>query len=244
MDQTSYLFPQIAFLNPRKHPLFELLTKLLYFGRSPDTSNYVDLKPLFVTPALSGFLVTTPDNSLALTGGKFFLASRWRRPERLRLICYRSLSAKTPALQIQRLCGLPGDVVQIKAGILHINGLNADKTLQLMHIFKVHLKDKDTIHYDPRQAYTVPPYSDILYITLTDTYAGDQPAVCEKYLLPPGLRDDTIFSVYRKNWNRDNFGPVKIPAGKWFVLGDNRGKAIDSRHLGFVDSSKFIGGIL
>jgi signal peptidase I len=40
---------------------------------------------------------------------------------------------------------------------------------------------------------------------------------------------------------RDNFGPVTVPSGSFFVIGDNRDESYDSRFWGFVEQTRIKG---
>jgi signal peptidase I len=50
--------------------------------------------------------------------------------------------------------------------------------------------------------------------------------------------------LYHRKWNKDNFGPLKIPSGKVFVLGDNRDNSEDSRYIGLIDKTAIKGVVI
>lgn len=62
-------------------------------------------------------------------------------------------------------------------------------------------------------------------------------------VLPPDYSENGIFpSGY--GFNKDNYGPIRIPEGHLFFLGDNRDNSIDSRYRGVIPRRNVVGKAL
>lgn len=68
--------------------------------------------------------------------------------------------------------------------------------------------------------------------TKLDHYRYTENMICIKHSI---IVTPQYPSVHR------SFGPVTIPEGKYFMMGDNRDNSEDSRYFGFIDRSQIIG---
>jgi signal peptidase I len=78
--------------------------------------------------------------------------------------------------------------------------------------------------------------------------AGDTIEIRDKKIFLNGLPYRDKYGVYTDEFifpvasqPRDNFGPVTVPKGKIFCMGDNRDQSYDSRFWGFVDLKDVLG---
>jgi len=116
---------------------------------------------------------------------------------------------------IKRCVGLPGDRVQMRKGVLYINGVAA--TLE---------QTGDYLMDDPRnpgEVRVIPQYIETLPNGVTHKILKDKP-------FGEGPFDDTPEFI--------------VPPGHYFMMGDNRDHSWDSRAMkpiGFVSAEKLIG---
>lgn len=116
---------------------------------------------------------------------------------------------------IKRVIGLPGDRIELRGGIVILNGVPVKRAPMRQVLIRV---DANA------------PCSDPGYFGLRVTKAGGQqfcqmPIVRET--LPNGRNYDTV--DLRNDSQGDDFGPLTIAQGHVFLMGDNRDNSSDSR---------------
>ena len=130
---------------------------------------------------------------------------------------------------IKRVVGMPGDTVQMRSGVLYINGAEVPQVPdgQFSEIFERQGPQGGTpTCLDPRTTF------------------GEE-CLKDKYIatLPNGKQHSVLDAG---NFRLDNTGTHTVPAGHYYFVGDNRDNSTDSRvaqpqGVGFVPYENLIG---
>lgn len=160
-----------------------------------------------------------------------FIEGRWLegQPERGDVVVFKH--PVTNADFIKRLVGLPGDKVQMKAGVLYLNG--AEVKQEPAGTFEEIYDQQGPMRNLPR----------------CENGPIGQGDVCKKTrsreILPEGPTHDVL--NIDTNGPGDNTDVFTVPEGHYFFMGDNRDNSMDSRFaqaaggVGFVPADRLIG---
>jgi signal peptidase I len=121
---------------------------------------------------------------------------------------------------IKRVIGLPGDVVAYQDKQLTINGKPVPQTPQPDYF------DEERIGYAKQ---------------FTQDLFGRKNNILNNPAVPPFVIGAEDFP-YRDNCQYNDRGVIcKVPAGNYFMMGDNRDNSADSRYWGFVPDANIVG---
>lgn len=204
---------------------------------------------------LRSYVCPSGANEPGIKTGSYIFGSTLKKPKRGDFILFERKGHDyeyANGLMIFRLCGLPGDQVQLKNGVLYINGSNADSGRNLYNHYMVTrpadvaLVKKLASADAPEAIFTIAVDfgGDSLVANLTSKYIEQNRLQCKRFTDHNTEAAKSIAKLWDAPWTMDNFGPVTVPKDSFFVLGDNRQNAYDSRFTGFVAKSSFKGTLL
>ena len=185
------------------------------------------------------FVCPSRANEPNISAGAHLFATNMKQPALYDFICFAAINAeKTKGeLLIYRLCAKGGDTVQIKDGVLTVNGIKTDKKIQLYGQFVLTRGDYAKLKTIDKEIYDNAinePNDSFVYIFASDEFIRSNALAAVPLVYSRDYVDPLIEKQWGQNWNADQFGPVVVPTGSFFVLGDNRHNAIDSRYRGFI----------
>ncbi|MDO1502554.1 signal peptidase I [Winogradskyella maritima] len=163
-------------------------------------------------------------------------------------ICYFNEKNVLTKTAVNRVCGKENDTVEIRYGKLFINGRNFDKELDLTHFYVLSKTEynqaKSELKEDIRFYTTNGNDKDSIMVFLPYSYALENNFDKRRTVASKFDQNTIVQKLFKKNWNLDNFGPLIIPKNKFFVLGDNRDTAQDSRFVGLIDKKDIVGTVI
>jgi signal peptidase I len=90
----------------------------------------------------------------------------------------------------------------------------------------------------------IPSKANIKFVKRIVAGPGDTIKIVEGHVIRNGKRESDSYIRPCPGVSECNFPvPIKIPAGHWFMLGDNRGESDDSRFWGPVPTSWIVGTV-
>lgn len=189
----------------------------------------------------SGSLANEPNLPL----NSYFFASNLIVPQIKDFVCYQFEDEMTGnLLRVHRLMAQEGDVLEIKNGDVYVNGLNIDVNLNLWHTYKLKKDEFNETNLSEAVLEQARVKNEEYYIPMTQKEAQEKGLENRRVKLLPTEEDKEVFKTYKIKGNRDHFGPITIPKGKIFVIGDNRDNSYDSRFMGLVDASAIKGVLI
>lgn len=200
-----------------------------------------------ITGAWQYYSIPTLSNYPNIKSGSKIIASNLIKPKRFDFICFKiTVPEFGEQIWVHRLCGLEGDKLEIRDAELYINDHKIAIAASLAHTYCMTFEEFQKLQsrYSIEENMIYNNNGDSVYLNLPDKAIIEHSVKARKYMMGKGDPDVQIQKQFSANWNQDHFGPITIPPGKYFVLGDNRHSAQDSRFVGFIDKANWVGTVI
>lgn len=189
------------------------------------------------------YRISTSANEPTIKTGSAIFISRFKKAEPGNFIAFERENNS----YLYRVVGEENDTLEIIDGTLYRNSKNFDNQYNLNHSYLIDINEIKKLpekqrNYFTQRGFPVLIENKYLHITAEDSVMHKVKFPYKRIL--DTVPDKFIADVYQQDWNRDNFGPIVIPANKVFVLGDNRENAMDSRYIGLIDKSDIKGTLI
>jgi signal peptidase I len=164
--------------------------------------------------------------------GRFFAGL----PERGDVVVFRYPGTRNEDI-VKRVIGLPGDTIEVRGGVVILNGQALPRQRIADFTFPV----------SPNSPCRAPGGA------AGRTITGEQgETLCTMPRFRENLPDGSAYEVLDQlaDGEADNFGPVTVPEGNVFVMGDNRDDSSDSRYptavggIGMLPVDHLLGRVL
>ncbi len=145
-----------------------------------------------------------------------------------------------------RICGMPGDKIEMKEGILYVNDLNADWGLKLAHNYSAshHRSVERALERGVSRDFIWSDRENRFVLNILDTDALAIGLKDNRMISDKAEEVQEIFYNLGVTGNYHFFGPLIIPEGMVFLCGDNRDFCVDSRHTGLIELKNVIAVVL
>lgn len=192
------------------------------------------------THALEIYTIPTTASEPTYRPGSVVIASSLKKVNNNDFVVFKS---PDKGVWIFRCIGKEGDIIEMKNAIVYINGKQVDEPF-VWNEYYISNKQLQSIEgYVQNNNNTIRAINDSVAIgNFTTTELKDYHLNLKLFLSKDAVN---IFPVFKKlEYDQDNFGPIKIPKDSYFLLGDSRHDAYDSRYFGFVKADDIISTVL